>query len=303
MTIANAVSTVCLYAVMAQSWNLIGGMAGYASFGQVVFFGVGGYTVGTLMVHAQLSFWLALPLGALAAAAYGALIGGPLLRLRGEYFAVATLVAAEATQALASWPPVISTGDGAGLTITTIGSHRPTPYLGPEGFAALFATLALLALATLAAVRRSRFGYALRAIRDDEALAGAIGIRTGPCKLAAFALSGAIAGLAGGTAAFQAVTLTPGELFDPKITLLSIAMVVVGGAGTLAGPLVGAVALSALSAGLGAVLPAAKEVVLAALILIAVVLAPRGVTGRGQPLARLMLRQASATSSTRALRS
>lgn len=284
---ASAITTMCLYIVVAQSWNLIGGLTGYASFGQVVFFGVGGYAVGLLMVQGGLSFWLALPLGAMIAAAYGLLLGLPLLRLRGDYFAVATLVAAEATQALAAWQPRIL-GQGAGLTITTVGQHRNTHYLGTHGFAALSIGLAVMAVAVVAAVRNSSFGAGLRVIRDDERLAGPLGVRAGRSKLLVFALSGLLAGLAGGTAAFRAVVLTPGQLFDPTITVLTIAMVVVGGAGTTFGPVIGAVVLTLLSAGVGAVLPSAKDLVLALVIVATVVLIPRGLVGNGQSLGRLL---------------
>ncbi|XAS76896.1 branched-chain amino acid ABC transporter permease [Dermatophilaceae bacterium Sec6.4] len=277
---SSAITTLCLYIVVAQSWNLIGGLTGYASFGQVVFFGVGGYAVGLLMVEGGLSFWLALPLGAFVAALYAVVLGLPLLRLRGDYFAVATLVAAEATQALAAWQPAIL-GQGAGLTITTVGEHRNTHYLGSAGFAALSAVLALVTVVVVAGVRRSRFGAGLRVIRDDEQLAGALGVKAGRSKLLVFALSGLLAGLAGGVEAFRAVVLTPGQMFDPKITVLTIAMVVVGGVGTTFGPVVGAVVLTLLSAAIGAVLPSAGDFVLAVIIVATVVVTPRGLLGNG----------------------
>lgn len=283
---SSAITTMCLYIVVAQSWNLIGGLTGYASFGQVVFFGVGGYAVGLLMVEGGLSFWLALPLGALAAGIYAVVLGLPLLRLRGDHFAVATLVAAEATQALAAWQPAVL-GQGAGLTITTVGQHRNTHYLGSEGFAALSTVLAVLAVLVVAWVRLSRFGAGLRVIRDDEQLAGALGVKAGRSKLLVFALSGLLAGLAGGVEAFHAVILTPGQMFDPKITVLTLAMVVVGGAGTTFGPVVGAVVLTLLSAAISAVLPSASDLVLAVIIVATVVVTPRGILGNGLPLRAL----------------
>src|SRR3954452_10110500 len=94
------VSTVFMFIVLAQSWNLIGGLTGYASFGQVVFFGLGGYTTAVLMSEARWSYWPALAVSGLIAAAFAALVGTPLLRLRGHYFAVATLGVAEGTREL-----------------------------------------------------------------------------------------------------------------------------------------------------------------------------------------------------------
>lgn len=280
--LASTLTNLCLYIVVAQSWNLIGGMAGYASFGQVAFYGVGGYAVALLMLDASLSFWVALPLGACAAGAYGLLLGLPLLRLRGEYFAIATLVAAAATQALAAWQPDF-TGQGSGLTITTVGMRQTTPYLGSGGFALLFACLAIFSVALVAVVGRSRLGYALRVIRDDERLAGAVGVRAGATKLRAFALSATLAGLAGGASAFRLITVTPGQMFNPTITVLTIAMVVVGGAGTAFGPVIGAVLLTALTTGVDAILPSSRNLVLALVIVGAVLLVPRGLTRGGQP--------------------
>ena len=286
--LASTLTALCLYIVVAQSWNLIGGMAGYASFGQVAFYGVGGYAVALLMLDASLSFWVALPLAAIVAGAYGLLLGLPLLRLRGEYFAVATLVAAAATQALASWQPAF-TSQGAGLTITTVGTHQTTPYLGAAGFTLLFAGLALLSVCVVAALTHTRLGYALRVIRDDERLARAVGVRAGATKLTAFAVSAALAGLAGGASAFRLVTVTPGQMFDPTITVLTIAMVVLGGAGTVFGPVIGAVALTALTTAVDAMLPASRDLVLALVILAAVVFVPRGLSRSSHSIRLLTL--------------
>ena len=284
----STLTTLCLYIVVAQSWNLIGGMAGYASFGQVAFYGVGGYAVAPLMLDASLSFWVALPLAAIVAGAYGLLLGLPLLRLRGEYFAVATLVAAAATQALASWQPAF-TSQGAGLAITTVGTHQTTPYLGAGGFTLLFAGLALFSVCVVAALTHTRLGYALRVIRDDERLARAVGVRAGATKLTAFAVSAALAGLAGGASAFRLVTVTPGRMFDPTITVLTIAMVVLGGAGTVFGPVIGAVALTALTTAVDAMLPASRDLVLALVILAAVVFVPRGLSRSSHSIRLLTL--------------
>ena len=92
---ARTVTTIFMFVALAQAWNIIGGFTGYASFGQVVFFGLGGYTTAVVMYHWRVSFWLALVLSGLLAAAFGALIGLPLLRLKGHYFAIATLGVAE----------------------------------------------------------------------------------------------------------------------------------------------------------------------------------------------------------------
>ncbi|MGH3494002.1 MAG: branched-chain amino acid ABC transporter permease, partial [Sciscionella sp.] len=236
------VTAVLMYVVLAQSWNLIGGYTGYASFGQVVFFGLGGYGTGVLMSELNLSFWFALPISGLIAACFGALIGLPLLRLKGHYFAVAALGVAEGTRELITNIPSL-TGGGGGLTIPTFGSKAPSTYLGNDGFYVLFLVLAAFAVLFAGLIAASKFGFALRAINQDEDAAAAMGVNTTRSKVAVFAISGFLAGLAGSAYAFQIVTIYPGPLFDVQITVLMVVMVVIGGSGTLIGPILGAVGL------------------------------------------------------------
>jgi branched-chain amino acid transport system permease protein len=113
------VSAILMFVALAQGWNLIGGFAGYASFGQVVFFGVGGYFTAVAMTHWHFSFWLSLAVSGLVAGAFGALIGLPLLRLKGHYFAIATLGVAEGMREVVTNLPDL-TGGGAGITLPTV---------------------------------------------------------------------------------------------------------------------------------------------------------------------------------------
>ncbi|MGH8994229.1 MAG: branched-chain amino acid ABC transporter permease [Acidimicrobiia bacterium] len=237
---------VFMFATLAQGWNLIGGMAGYPSFGQVVFFGLGGYTVAVLMTKAGWAFWPALPVAVVAGAAFAVAAGVPVLRLKGHYFAIATLGIAEGMREVIINLPSL-TGGGAGITVPAVGSRATTAHLGNDGFYWCFLVLAALATAVVAVITRSRFGYALRAIHQDEAGAGALGIDTTRVKVGAFAVSGALTAAAGAIYAFQQVTIYPDRLFSVEITVLAVAMAVVGGAGTVAGPLVGAGALQLLS--------------------------------------------------------
>lgn len=269
------VSVIFMFVALAQAWNLIGGFAGYASFGQVVFFGVGGYVVAVILVHVGWSFWVALPIAGVIAAGYAALIGGPLLRLRGHYFAVATLGVAEGTREIVINLPRL-TGGGGGVTIPTVGPDAPTAYLGNDSFYLLFLAIAALALLVSGLVSRSKFGLALRAIHQDEDGAAAVGINTTRTKVLCFALSGAITGLVGGTYAFQQVTIYPDRLFDVEITVLMVVMVVIGGSGTVLGPVLGAIGLQFVSEWLRQTFPTAHTLLLGALIIVAVILLPQG---------------------------
>jgi len=270
------VSAVFMFIVLAQSWNLIGGFTGYASFGQVVFFGLGGYTTAVLMAQARWSFWPALVVSGLVAATFGALVGTPLLRLRGHYFAIATLGVAEGTRELVNNLPGL-TGGGAGITVPTFGDKATTAYLGEDGFYILFLGLAAIAVATAGLVVRSRFGLALRAIHQDEDAAASMGINTTRAKVSAFTLSGLLTGLAGSVYTFQLVTVYPERMFDVEITVLMVIMVVIGGSGTILGPLLGAVALQFLSEWLRQSFTEVHTLILGAIIVVVVILVPEGV--------------------------
>ncbi len=270
------VTAILMFVALAQGWNLIGGFAGYASFGQVVFFGLGGYFTAVAMSHWHFSFWTSLALSGLVAALFGALIGLPLLRLKGHYFAIATLGVAEGMREVITNLPAL-TGGGAGITVPTVGKDATTAYLGNDGFYLLFLGIATLALVVASVVSRSKLGFALRAIHQDEDAAGAMGINTTRTKVFTFALSGLITGLVGASYAFQQVTIFPERLFDVDITVLMVIMVVIGGSGTVLGPLIGAVVLQFLSEWLRQNYTEAHIFLLGLIIIIAVVLLPQGV--------------------------
>jgi branched-chain amino acid transport system permease protein len=266
---------VFMFGGLASAWNIIGGFAGYASFGNVVFFGLGGYTVAVLMVHAGWGFWTSLPVAVAVGAAYAALVGLPVLRLRGHYFAIATLGVAEGTREvvlnLSRW-----TGGGAGISLPVLGAHATTSSPGNTAFYYLFLAAMGLAVATAFAVSRSRFGYGLRAIHDDEQGAAATGINTTRAKLAAFALSGALTALMGALFAFQQVAIYPERLFSVEITVLMVAMAVIGGVGTVLGPVIGAVGLQLLAEYLRQRYLNLHLIVFGSLLVAVVVLMPEG---------------------------
>jgi branched-chain amino acid transport system permease protein len=271
------VTTIFMFVALASAWNLIGGYAGYACFGQVGFFGLGGYATAVLMTHGHTLFWLALPASALLAGAFAALVGFPLLRLKGHYFAVATLGVAEGLREVVINLPEL-TGGGAGITIPTAGPNAATPWLGNDGFYVLFLLLAAATVAIVGSVANARSGFALRAINQDEDAAAAVGINTTRTKTLAFAASAALTAAVGSAYAFQQVTIFPERLFDVHLTVMMVIMVVLGGAGTVLGPVVGAVTFSFAAEWLRSEFPSAHAFVLGALIVLAVILLPQGFT-------------------------
>jgi branched-chain amino acid transport system permease protein len=269
-------TTVFMFIALAQAWNVIGGYTGYASFGQVAFFGLGAYIVAVLMNNYHVSFWLALPVAIVGGVLFAVLIGLPLLRLRGHYFAIATLGAAEgAREVINNMTPI--TGGGGGITIPTFGAEAPTPYFGKPGFYLAFLVLAAIAVGVSALLARSRFGYAMVAVHQDEEAAGAVGINTTVVKVVAFGVSAAIVACAGGLYAFQQIEFYPTDVFDASFTVLMVIMVVIGGSGTVLGPLFGAVALELLSQYLRISLGFLNQLIFGAIIVLVVVFFPQGV--------------------------
>ncbi len=225
---------IVMFAVLAQSWNFIGGFAGYSAFGNVAFFGIGAYTTG-LFLLANRPFWLGLIAGALVAALFALLLGLPVLRLRGHYFAIATLGIAEA---LSEFTAVRDIGGGGGGLISL-----PRPSLDTYvWFFYAFVGLSLLCLLISVLLTHSRFGYALVAIRQSEQAAEALGIPTYRYKVGAFVLSAIPTALAGGLYAYWATGFDPDTVFNVGISVEMVLLTFLGGAGTILGPLLGAIA-------------------------------------------------------------
>ena len=269
-------SAVFMFVALAQAWNIIGGFTGYASFGQVAFFGIGAYTTAVLMNNYHASFWVAMPVAIFGGVLFAVLIGVPLLRLRGHYFAIATLGAAEGAREVVNNMTSV-TGGGLGITIPTFGSQAPTSYFGKPGFYLAFLGLAAVSVAVSALLARSRFGYAMVAVHEDEAAAAGVGINTTAVKVVAFAVSAAIVASAGAFYAFQQIEFYPTDVFDASFTVLMVIMVVIGGSGSVIGPLVGAAGLELLSQYLRINLGPYNQLIFGAIVVVVVVFFPQGV--------------------------
>ncbi len=232
------VTVVVMAAANAQAWNLIGGYTGYGAFGNVAFFGVGGYATAICMSTLNMDFIPSAILGGLVAALYAALLGVPILRLRGHYFSIATLGVAEATREIVSNMNAL-TGGGSGILL-------PISPASPEDFNRFiyFCMLAVLVGSILLTffITRSKLGYGLIAIREDEDAARATGINTTQFKVIAFTLNALITGLAGSVYAYWNSQLTPPDAFALDVTLRGIIVSIIGGPGTLFGPVIGAIA-------------------------------------------------------------
>lgn len=265
-----------MLAILAESWNIIGGFTGYASFGNVAFFGLGAYTTGILMTKVALPLPVALAGATVVPMLFAAAIGLPILRLKGHYFAIATLGVAETVREVVY--NVELTGAGTGLVMPI--ARTPALFF--------YLMLAILVAVTLVNgwLARSRFGYGLVAIREDEDAAAAMGIDTARYKTIAFAISGAFAGITGGVFAYWITFIDPDAVFRVIITIQMIIMAVFGGAGTVVGPLLGALVLASVSEVLSTQLVALAELFNGLIVILVVLFMPKGLlevlkAGRG----------------------
>jgi len=269
-------ATIFMYAAFTQSINIMAGFIGYPAFGNVVFFGLGAYGTAVAIVQFQLPPVAGLLCGVVACAAVVLLIGPPLLRLRGHYFAIATLGLNEAIKAVVANLTAL-TGGGMGLSL-------PIPSMSVAGTAALyywlFFALALAGLATAALMRRTRFGYACRAILANEEAAQSLAIDTTFYKTAAWLISATLAGLAGGIYAQWVGYIEPPAVFDMTIAVKGFVMFLIGGAGTVLGPLIGAALVEIATTLTWSHLLAFHLGVLGIIIMAAAVLIPRRIPQR-----------------------
>jgi branched-chain amino acid transport system permease protein len=259
------ISTLIL-AVLAQGWNIIGGYTGYASFGNSTFFGLGAYGVAIAMVQWNLPFWVGMIFGAVMAVAFAILLGIPVLRLKGHYFAIATLALAQVVAAIVSNIPLF--GQNIGLVLPPLNNDTM--------FYELALALLVAATLTVAWLTRSRFGFGLIAIRENEEGAAVMGVNTTLYKVMAFALSGLFSALAGGIQAYWITFLDPASAFDISLNVKMIIMAVFGGPGTIFGPVVGAFVLSAISEVLSSEITSVAGLFFGIVVVAAVVLMPRG---------------------------
>ncbi|HET6983564.1 MAG TPA: branched-chain amino acid ABC transporter permease [Myxococcaceae bacterium] len=267
----NDLWNMSFFVVLAAAWNLLGGFAGQVSLGYSAFVGIGAYTT-VLLAKAGWSPWLTLPVGAALAAAFSVVVGLPTFRLRGPYFTIATIGVGEAVRVIASG--LDFTGGSSGL--------RMPP--GTFDFTANYYAMVVLALFTLALVawlQQHAFGLALEAIRQDIDGAEALGVNSTQVKLQAHAISAALVAVAGGLFATNFQYISPGSVFDFRLSLTIVLMPIVGGMGTLTGPVLGAMLFSYLQIKLLAS-PALRDSYLfiyGGLLIVVMLFEPRGIVG------------------------
>lgn len=262
--------TVLLTVCMASSWNIISGFSGYTSFGHAGFFGIGAYTGALLVYHETVHWAVAILLAGLMTTAIALVIGYPTLRLRGPYFAITMLGLTELARIIVTaWESLTFGGSGVYLPILYARSDWLTNY---------YAMLVLAVVVVLISytVGTSRFGLRLLSIRDDEGAAQAMGVSTTMHKLAAFGLSSFFPGAAGAIYARHTGYIDPLTVFAVIWSIRAIATSMLGGQGTILGPVIGAVALTLVSEQVWALEPNSYQMIFGGLIVLVVLFMPGG---------------------------
>jgi branched-chain amino acid transport system permease protein len=261
---------VMMYVVLALSWNIISGFTGYTSFGHVAFYGIGAYACAILVADYHWPWLATLGAAAVVSSLVALALGYPVLRLKGPYFAIAMLGAAEGTRVIATvWDGL--THGGLGISLPSADTSMPTYY----------AMLALMLLTTVVcyAVGHSRFGIRLNAIREDEGAAEALGIDATRYKLAAFVLSAVFPAVAGGIQAYKVLYIDPPSVFFVQITIAMALMSMLGGKGTVIGPIVGATLLYTAQELTWVNFPSAHLIAYGLFIIVVARFMPRGLVG------------------------
>ena len=281
--------TVLQFVVLATAWNILGGYTGYVNFGSAAFFALGAYA--TVFFHKlyPLSIPILIVIGGIVSGLVGLGMGYLTLRLRGAFFAIATLALAVVLQTLIVNWDFVGGARGAYIIrpneLKLLAPYLDLPVAIPyiQYLFLLMLALSVLSLVVARGIERSQLGFGFAAIRDDELAAEASGVPTLRLKLVATALSGALMGMAGAPFPYYIGYLQPSSAFGLEYAVNSIAMPMIGGTTIWAGPLIGAVLLGTLQQVATVTISSAVNLLIVGLLLVGfVIIAPNGIVGLAQ---------------------
>jgi branched-chain amino acid transport system permease protein len=284
----NVLTYTYLFAGLAVAWNILAGFGGQFSLGHGVFFAVGADTTARLFLNWHLSPWFGVLPGAIACALFGPLLFLPTFRLRGSFFAIATLAFNEVGFVFSNYFDSV-TGGPRGMQVPFRAGFANMIFASPIAYAILMFSFMALALAVTIVLMRSRLGYYLLAVREDEVAARAAGISVTGVKLRGTALSAALTALGGGLFAMYVRTIDPTTLFSlPEVGVKFALLSLIGGIGTIIGPALGALLIipleSWLRAAFGGADPGVHLVLLGIVMLLAALFMRRGLVGTADGL-------------------
>jgi branched-chain amino acid transport system permease protein len=296
--VLNFLVMALLIALVGQGWNVLAGYGGQYSFGHAAFFGTGAYVTAIVQMRYGVNAWIAFVLGIAGGALVGAAIGALAFRsgLKGSYFALVTLAFAEVLRILASVAPI--TGAGVGILIALDLQPQAFQFQSRVPFYWIVLALVAIALLIVRLIERSRFGAWLVAVRENEDAARAVGVDTARVKIAAMTISAAITAAGGGFYAQYFLFIDSGIAYGPWISIEALLAPIVGGIGTVFGPLLGALVVKTLGEIAKLVTggaPGLDLVIYGSVLILVVAFAPQGIAGL---LTQLRLRLTRLTSSS-----
>ena len=281
-SVLNFLVVTLLIALAGQGWNILGGYGGQYSFGHAAFFGTGAYATAILQARYGVNAWAAFGAGIVLGAAVGACIGALTFRagLRGSYFALVTLAFAEVLRILASVTPI--TGAGAGTLIKLDLRVEALQFQSRAGFYWMILALVAISLLVAHAIERTRFGVWLIAVRENEEAAKALGVNAARVKLGAMVISAAITAAAGCFYAQYFLFIDSGIAYGTRMSIEALLTPIIGGAGTIFGPLLGALVVQGLGEAAKLVAgdaPGLNLIVYGCVLIMVIAFAPRGLIG------------------------
>jgi len=268
------ITTIFMYAVIAQGMNIMSGYMGYLPFGNAMFFGIGAY-VTAIGMSKGLPFLVVVPLAAITAILFSILLGLPVLRLRGHYFAIATIGMSAAILSVVQNATEI-TGGAMGTTLPIIDKDPSIVY--NYFYLAMFGLMIITTL-SLHFIIKSRFGFGIRSIKANEEAAISMGINTTYHKVVAWAISAFFTSIAGALYAYWMSFIAPDEVFDVMIAVNTIVIMLIGGAGSILGPIIGAFIIELFAEVAWSAFLEYHLAALGIIIIIIVFFVPKGVTG------------------------
>ena len=282
---------VLLYAALGSAWNILGGFAGQLSLGHAAFFGIGAYTAAVIASKTSLSPWWAMVAGPILVLPIALLVGWICFRLRGPYFTLATIAVGEVMRLVAlNWSDM--TGGAVGVVI------RPSIFSGTSKVPYYYIVLIIagVTIALCHGISRRKLGYYLMAIREDEETAESIGIDSTRYKLIALAISASLTAIAGAFYANYFLFVDPTIVLPLALSVEIVLMAIIGGLGTVAGPVLGAVLLRRSSEVFRNEFAQANLLIYGALLVIVILFMPDGLTGGFRRLFRFGTRKSQRVS-------
>lgn len=262
---------IFMYAVLAESTNILMGFTGLVPFGNVVFFGLGAYATAILMGHG-VPFFAAMVIGAVVCFLFTLAIGHPILKMKGHYFAIATMGVSEALKQIVTNLDI--TGGGSGLNIAPL--QLPKVEHVYLFFYFLMFLVLLVTVFVTSFISKSKMGYALRAIKANEDGARSIGVNAPLYKMLAWAMSAFFTGMTGGVFAYWMTYIDPPGVFDIVIAVKFVIMILVGGAGTILGPILGAFFIEFISEMVWSKFLVFHLTILGSIIVLVIIFMPKG---------------------------